>query len=731
MIISLNKFKNKNTGSGGSGGGDVIINMQGLPFNEIGYDGNQQFDATTILMNDFQTSKEAYWNWDSNRTDAAYLFAGSTIEYGPAIDMTNVTNINGMYSNCRDLKYVPEIDLTNITEANHAFAACPNLNVIKFKGSVRDDLVCEGIFLETNTATVDLTNCNGNLDSIITQAQMYGNQILEPVYKNIAKFMFYDPSNVSYISGILDPTKNYAMVNGSDEKFPLRYHGDGNYKVILNEDKDYVQIFLDGKDGSYTVNTGSDVTINQEQMTFNDVMINDFEAMKLSSENVDFPEPYIMNINPQGNVEFKMEIPDYFQSKCSFEIPTYDVPDGNLDAVRLKFYAADHNVMWEVDLGYGANIPEIVNEIFYDSNDGKYYLWFRIENYTSSTIIIQQYIKIGCLTQHNIIPNDSYDIAKKILLFDNDGNKLTTSYESIIAHMDGDIYNTGDTYYNNDASVLKYNDPVENYIDEAQYVERYLINVPKYKKDFKFLTDEFPYVRCTVYDFNGKYTVLQKTGSWPMDGLAYISSQIYQKTEGVTMESSVVTIPAHGKVLFKRNSGKFFYKLTVNDLDGNVLDPTFIYTMIFEEDPDGNIQYYTAPYDGKQFFAGKYLYIENPQDYTVKVDITQNEDLLGNGSFIGSFDHYDFQVDLLDENGNWLNDTYDVDNHPITWTWGDVTGNLEKSVYNNFKCRIPAEFYWRFYENNTMIDVVLTLEDGTTYNFNGNTYMQITINTQN
>lgn len=724
MIISLDKFKKEN--NGGSGGGDVIINVQGLPFNEIGYDPSQQNDATNILFDDFNTSRFAYANWDSSSTTTAYMFAGSDIEYGPAIDMTNVTNINYMYDNCSKLKYVPEIDLTNITEAIMTFAGCSSLNVIKFKGSVRNDLVCDQIFSNGNTATIDLTNCSGNLDSIITQAQMWGNQIIEPVYKNIAKFMFYDPTNVSYISGILDPATNYATVDGSDDKFPLRYHGDGNYKVILNEDKDYVQIFLDGKNGSYIVNTGTDTTINQEQMTFNDVMINDFEAMKLSSSDVDFIEPYMMNINVGGNIEFKMEIPDYFQSKCSFEIPTYDVPDGNLGEVRVKFFDAYHNVIWEVDLGYATNIPEIVNEIFYDYNEYKQYLWFRIENNTSSAVIIQQYIRIGCLTANDIIPNDSFDIQKKILLFDNDTNKLTTSYDSVIAHMDGDIYNTGDTYYNYDADVYKMQVNFDNYIDGNQILDCYGISLPKYKKDFKYLTDEFPYVRCTVYDYNGKYTVLQKTQSWPMDSIASISNAIYQKTEGVTMANNVVTIPAHGKVLFKRNSDKFFYNLTINDLEGNVLNSNVIYIMKFEEDPDTNIQYYTAPYDGSKFFAGKYLYIENTQDFTVKVDIMQNADLLG-GSFNAQFDRYELMVDLIDENGNYLNDSYDIDNHPITWVWGDVTGNLERSAYGSFRCRIPIDFYWRFFDN---FDVVLTLEDGTTHNFSGNSYLGITINTQ-
>lgn len=732
MIISLDKFKNKNTGSGGSGGGDVIINVQGLPFNEIGYDPNQQNDATNILMNDFQISKDAYMNWDSNRTDAAYLFADSEIEYGPAIDLTNVTNINGMYSNCRNLKYVPEIDLTNITEANDLFAECISLNEVRFKGNVQDNINCNNMFANI-PATVYL-NCSGNSNAIITQAQQYGNQIVEALGLNVSKFKYFLPNTNTILQGILNPESNYAEVNG--EKYPLRYFGNGDYKVILpNETTEAVVLYVENQN-PHAISTGVDMGIlNQELMPATEVLLDNFYNYFEKSEGVGFNNELQMIIPSGGYVIYKVEIPVYFNGRCSLYIDG-SAEDGNISGIEIQFYDMYDNTGWMFTLGENTYWDELVNEIYFDHTDNKMYIKFKIQNNTSANVWFTQPIVFGFKGNLSEV-NDNFDIKKRFFCIDKLNGYNVFSSGSVDVQLNGDIYNTGDTFYDRTETA--------NYLPQeretgvpGQYTTMYFnsIYIKDFENDFTISIPEFPYLYTNIYDYYGCYPVYSNKQSGASIARTNMENSLYFATEGVTVNNYKVTIPADGKVLFKKGGNNFGYRLDVYDENNNIItDQGQLMTCKWFAYDGGGADYSLTNYTGGSFYAGKYLYMENHFGNTITVEIYENE--YGPTKVEGLVhDHFHMEVYILDENGNGID--YDLENHPITWTFGDISGsgmtisgNVQKNGYNNlYVDGFSVDFYWQLW-NNGINDITITLDDGSQHRFVGNQQLFINLTETN
>ena len=159
MIISFNTGKIETKGGGGNlqqkkvtvteNGLDVIVPDAGYDglstvyiktdvgdggssykdFSVIGYD-----DETSIMLNneiddDIAYSKSLYDAWNPENTTLYNAYKGDTkMVYAPAIDTSNVTNMNYAFSGCTQLEYMPDYDTTNV--ANYEFF-CANCTKLK------------------------------------------------------------------------------------------------------------------------------------------------------------------------------------------------------------------------------------------------------------------------------------------------------------------------------------------------------------------------------------------------------------------------------------------------------------------------------------------------------------------------------------------------------------------------------------------------------------------------
>ena len=66
----------------------------------------------------------------SGATDITYMFSGSVIEDPPYLNTSNVTDAEGMFFECANLKNIPLYDFSNVMNMRGTFQLCPNITSI-------------------------------------------------------------------------------------------------------------------------------------------------------------------------------------------------------------------------------------------------------------------------------------------------------------------------------------------------------------------------------------------------------------------------------------------------------------------------------------------------------------------------------------------------------------------------------------------------------------------------
>lgn len=68
----------------------------------------------------------------SGATDTTYMFSESVIEDPPYLNTSNVTDVEGMFFKCTNLKNIPPYDFSNVTNMLGTFQLCPNITSVPY-----------------------------------------------------------------------------------------------------------------------------------------------------------------------------------------------------------------------------------------------------------------------------------------------------------------------------------------------------------------------------------------------------------------------------------------------------------------------------------------------------------------------------------------------------------------------------------------------------------------------
>lgn len=557
MIISLDKFK-ATGGSGGSG--------SGFDFSQIGYNKEQVSEANTILTDDLGISIIGFNSWDSSRNDASYLFAGSEIEFGPAIDMQNVTNIEGMYSNCKKLKYVPEIDLTNVENANFLFDGCSSLSGVVFTGDATGTLT-DGMFNNTQM-TVSFKD-NGTFDSIISAAQQNGNIITRLFDKNIAMFQVFNSNMQYYNNGVRPIDNTYALIN--DQKYPLRYKGNGNYFVELDfETEDNIQIVYEDNTWGF-VETGRDNGVIPQHVQIPE------KYYRYDINHVgNFSTNYGVNHNGDGTIWLENESSFNISLQIPFKTNNFggttlriSFDTDYIDQISWSFIKGDTSTGEQYYTGPACDFSiwvshEWIN--YWTENQGSVEINFSVLTSSGTNLNYFEVENIGVPT----LPEDNLETTKCVFFhrYDKTNKKWDWYFNNnnlIEAKLNGDIFNTGDTYYDRaiecfistDSFTDQYGNPVECLMNNCLIKSwEYSFNIEFYDKE-----DQINYKKITTVNdlYRGFVDIYIPNNSNFSYSASTFSNKILLKSDGVelgtyTFEGDKLTLPPQSWVLLKFNS---------------------------------------------------------------------------------------------------------------------------------------------------------------------------------
>ena len=123
---------------------NVFIDAEGLPSNEyistLFNDGTNVIENIEIINSSHLTKFshmvermkhiKTIFADTSGATEMQFMFANSAIENPPYLNTSNVTNVEGMFAKCNNLKNIPPYDFSKVTNMKSAFSICPNITSI-------------------------------------------------------------------------------------------------------------------------------------------------------------------------------------------------------------------------------------------------------------------------------------------------------------------------------------------------------------------------------------------------------------------------------------------------------------------------------------------------------------------------------------------------------------------------------------------------------------------------
>lgn len=123
---------------------NVFIDAKGLPSNEyisfLFNDGTNVIENIEIINSSHITKFshmiermkyiKTIFADTSGATEMQFMFANSAIENPPYLNTSNVTNVEGMFSKCNNLKNIPPYDFSKVTNMKSTLFICPNITSI-------------------------------------------------------------------------------------------------------------------------------------------------------------------------------------------------------------------------------------------------------------------------------------------------------------------------------------------------------------------------------------------------------------------------------------------------------------------------------------------------------------------------------------------------------------------------------------------------------------------------
>ena len=121
---------------------NVFINAEGLPSNDVyistifNYDTNVIENIEIINSSHIIEFNNAFKDMKHLKTliidtsgaaELKYMFLGNAIENPPYLNTSNVTDVEGMFAKCNNLKNVPPYDFSKVTNMKSTFFICPNI----------------------------------------------------------------------------------------------------------------------------------------------------------------------------------------------------------------------------------------------------------------------------------------------------------------------------------------------------------------------------------------------------------------------------------------------------------------------------------------------------------------------------------------------------------------------------------------------------------------------------
>lgn len=111
-------------GEGGSGG-------SGFDFSPIGYDAEFSTEVNSNINSDIAYSKSLYDSWNPSNTSSYNFYKNDkNIVYAPNIDTSNVTDMEGMFHSCVNLKTVPFYYTSNVKTMQYMFYNCSSIKKV-------------------------------------------------------------------------------------------------------------------------------------------------------------------------------------------------------------------------------------------------------------------------------------------------------------------------------------------------------------------------------------------------------------------------------------------------------------------------------------------------------------------------------------------------------------------------------------------------------------------------
>ena len=116
--------------------GVVITGLKGPDLDKLGYSENLKALTYSALSSQNtaigDATKAAYDKWNPSNTSAEFFYQNTSIQYAPAVDLSNVTSARECFQGCSNMVMAPSFNTSKCTDLSSFFSNCKNL--VSFEG---------------------------------------------------------------------------------------------------------------------------------------------------------------------------------------------------------------------------------------------------------------------------------------------------------------------------------------------------------------------------------------------------------------------------------------------------------------------------------------------------------------------------------------------------------------------------------------------------------------------
>lgn len=116
--------------------GVVITGLKGPDLDKLGYSENLKALTYSTLSSQNtaigDATKAAYDKWKPSNTSADFFYQNTSIQYAPAVDLSNVTSARECFQGCSNMVMAPSFNTSKCTDLSSFFSNCDKL--VSFEG---------------------------------------------------------------------------------------------------------------------------------------------------------------------------------------------------------------------------------------------------------------------------------------------------------------------------------------------------------------------------------------------------------------------------------------------------------------------------------------------------------------------------------------------------------------------------------------------------------------------